>query len=162
MRDIVIASSRGEGLEELIRQGHPSPQNVEVIYQSSATLSIIKSMALNLIRKSPTDDIHMYIIGGYCNLTQVISSTRHSYGRTFKYQEVVFWEDPETAVPRVTNAIHDTFNELNKTHQGCQKIFSVWELQHRTKRKTLFRSLILHRIIQENALSASHRRSRRS
>ena len=116
MRDIVIASSRGEGLEELIRQGHPSPQNVEVIYQSSATLSIIKSMALNLIRNSPTDDIHLYILGGYCNLTQVISSTRHSYGRTFKYQEVVFWEDPETAVPRVTNAIHDTFNALNKTH----------------------------------------------
>ena len=98
MQDIVIASSRGEGLEELIRQGHPSPQNVEVIVRKSATLSIIKSIALNIINNSPTDDIHMYIVGGYCNLTQVISSTRYSYGRTFRHEEVVFWVGPETAV----------------------------------------------------------------
>ena len=116
MRDIVIASSRGKRLEELVRQGHPSPSNVEVIVRSSATLSTLKSIALDIIRKSPTDNIHMYIVGGYCDLTQVISSTKYSYDKQFRHEEVVFWEGPETAVPRVTKAIHDTYNALNKTH----------------------------------------------
>ena len=69
-----------------------------------------------MIPKASSDDIHLYIIGGYCDLTKQESSTIIINGRRSRYQEAVFWEDPESAVPRLTNLIHDTYTKINKEH----------------------------------------------
>ena len=112
--DIIIASSRGKGLEELIKKKHPSPDNIKVFFESSASLTDITEEAKNIItRSSSPENMHIYIIGGYCNLTEVIQYKIHlNNGRRARYQEFVFQEDPESAVPRLTSLLQKTAEEI--------------------------------------------------
>ena len=117
--DIIVASSRGRGLEELLKKSHPYPEQVEVIFTPSATLNIITKEALkkiNSLKSSGQDNIHAYIIGGYCDLTSREKGSTKINGRWRTYEEVVFWEDPESAVARLNKNIHTTVTEISNTN----------------------------------------------
>ena len=100
--DIIIGSSRaGYKLGDLITLIHPHRENVTIIPIKSAKLSVISSRAIEIIKSNPSANIHLYIIGGYCDLTKMETSSVFINGRRRRHEEVVFREEPESAVPRV-------------------------------------------------------------
>ena len=63
--DVILASSRGKGLEELIRPKHPSPNHLFIKSTSSANLHLLTIQAINIISKAKNpSNHHIYIIGG--------------------------------------------------------------------------------------------------
>ena len=116
----IISSSRGKGLEDIIinklRQENLSSFHVQVISTPSAKLSKLKSIALDIIASSPSDDIHIYFIGFFCDLTTIVRSQIQHNGRWSAYQEVVFEEDPEQAVPRLSELLQSTHTDIAKTN----------------------------------------------
>ena len=114
--DIIIASSRGEGLETELKKHHPSPNHVKVIFSSGARINNIKYTAMSIAKQNPHQNIHFYVLGGYCDVSERISyhiKTGHS---SKKYEEFVFEEDPESAVPRVSGLIDDASRLMNTTN----------------------------------------------
>ena len=113
--NIAIASSRGEGLEDVIKELDPS-SNLEVIYSSGAKLMRIMHTALPIIKKNPHHNIHIYIVGGYCDLTERLGYQMNINGREKRYEEFVFREAPESAVPRVIGLLHRVNEALSQTN----------------------------------------------
>ena len=112
--DIIVASSRGKGLQSLLNKLHPSPHKLHVIPTSSATLETIATKAKSFIdRAQPSSErIHVYIIGGYCDLTSRVVTDMFFKGRMRNYEEVLFWEDSESAATRLQCLIHMTHADI--------------------------------------------------
>ena len=71
--DVILASSRGKGLEELMKPLHPSPHKLTVIYSSGARMQKLINQATNILAHTPNPhDYHIYIIGGYCDINERI------------------------------------------------------------------------------------------
>ena len=114
--DVVLASSRGKGLEALIRSKHPSPDHLIMKSTSSAKLHILTSQALELISKSPNpSNHHIYIIGGYCDLSEIIHHKLTTHYRA-QYQEAVFREEPGAAAARLTSLFETTSRTISINH----------------------------------------------
>ena len=115
--DVIIADSRGKGLEKELRKLHPSPQSVQVVYESGARLAAITSTAKSLLDDTVNpENHHIYVMGGYCDINEVISKKKkYINGRKAKYQEFVFREDPESAVARLTGLLHTASEEISNT-----------------------------------------------
>ena len=66
--DLIVASSRGEGLEAELKKIHPSPQNVQVIFKSSATLQKVSKLATDFITNTTLapETIHIYVFQNEC------------------------------------------------------------------------------------------------
>ena len=116
--DIIVASSRGKGLQSLLKKLHPSPHKLHVISTSSATLDTIATKAKSFIDNAQpsSDRIHVYIIGGYCDLTERVTADMCFKGRMRNYEEVLFWEDSEMAATRLQCLIHMIHADIT-THQ---------------------------------------------
>ena len=72
--DVIVADSRGKGLEKELRKLHPSPQSVHVVYESGARLAKITSSAKSLLDETENPESHhIYVMGGYCDLNEVVS-----------------------------------------------------------------------------------------
>lgn len=142
--DLIVASSRGEGLEADLKKLHPSPQNVQVIFKSSATLQKISKLATDFMTNTTLapETIHIYVIGGYCNLNEVLNSKMSVNGRGATYQEFVFREDPESAVTRLTGLLQSTADkiaELNALPVLCTippSDLATWNRVRLSQRKT--------------------------
>ena len=106
--DVILASSRGKGLEELIRPKHPSPNHLFIKSTSSANLHLLTIQAINIISKAKNpSNHHIYIIGEYCDLNEIIQH-KIAIQRNARYQEFVFREEPEAAVSRLTDRLVTT------------------------------------------------------
>ena len=110
--DIVVASSRGKGLQELIIPHHPSPDSFLIHYSSGATMSRLCAQAQSILSSvtSPGHH-HVYFIGGYCDITRRIKYAlpnlfRHR--RPAIYEEYIFVEPQDTAVQRMALTFRDT------------------------------------------------------
>ena len=101
--DVIIASSRGKGLEDEIKQLNPLMDNVKVLYSSGARLNQMAKTAVNLKRNHPHEKLNLYILGGYCDISKRVG---YNTDRGF-YEEFIFVEDPQSAADRVTSLIHD-------------------------------------------------------
>ena len=143
----IISSSRGKGLEEVIlnrlrQENHPSQHQISVIPTPSAKLSKLKSIALNIISSSTSDDLHIHFIGVFCDLTHMTSSRMEMNGRWNTYQELVFEEDPDQAVPRLTELLQSTHTDIAKTNATpiiCTippGILQKWNQKRFTQNKT--------------------------
>ena len=86
--DVILASSRGKGLEELMKPLHPSPHKLTVIYSSGARMHKLINQATNILAHTPNPhDYHIYIIGGYCDINERISHPLHHL-RGFKSDRI--------------------------------------------------------------------------
>ena len=106
--DVIIADSRGRGLETEMQNIHPNPENLTVIYSSGAKINSIKRTAHQFKRNHPHQEIHFYIMGGYCDVNERVG---HRI-RGDVYEEFIFREDLESAVGRVTSMFEDLCTEL--------------------------------------------------
>ena len=113
--DIVIASSRGRGLEDIIikQEMHPSPQNFMVIFSPGARLKSIITEARSIRKAHPRRFIHFYILGGYCDTSSRISQNIKNKGF---YEEFIFREDPESAASRVAGLFREANTALSTPH----------------------------------------------
>ena len=108
--DAILTSSRGKGLEELIKPLHPSPHKLTVISSSRATMHTLLNKAINILAHAPNPhDYHIYIIGGYCDINERISYPLHHlrniHNRRAQYEEFIFRENQIAAASRVTDLI---------------------------------------------------------
>ena len=119
--DVILASSRGKGLEELIKPLHPSPHKLTVISSSGATMHTLLNKAINILAHAPNPhDYHIYIIGGYCDINERISYQLHHlrniHNRRAQYEEFIFRENPIAAASRVTDLIEKASDQIHSLH----------------------------------------------
>ena len=99
--DVILASSRGKGLDELIRPKHPSPNHLFIKSTSSVNLHLLTIQAITIISKAKNpSNHHIYIIGGYCDLNEIIQH-KIAIQRNAR-------EEPEAAVSRLTGRLETT------------------------------------------------------
>ena len=147
--DVILASSRGEGLEELIRPKHPSPNHLFIRSTCSANLHLLTTQAIDIISKSKNpSNHHIYIIGGYCDLNEIIQH-KIAIHRNVRYLEFVFVEQPEAAVSRITGRL-ETTSQIIANHNAKPILYTIpspslhaWNytrlLQHKTAMLEHFR-----------------------
>ena len=119
--DVILASSRGKGLEELMKPLHPSPHKLTVIYSSGARMHKLINQATNILAHTPNPhDYHIYIIGGYCDINERISHPLHRlrniHSRQAHYEEYIFRENTLAATSRVTNLITKASDQIHSLH----------------------------------------------
>ena len=119
--DVTLASSRGKGLEELMKPLHPSPHKLTVIYSSGARMHKLINQATNILAHTPNPhDYHIYIIGGYCDINERISHPLHHirniHNRQAHYEEFIFREHTLAATSRVTNLITKASDQIHSLH----------------------------------------------
>ena len=119
--DVILASSRGKGLEELIKPLHPSPHKLTVISSSGATMHTLLNKAINILAHAPNPhDYHIYIIGGYCDINERISYPLHHlrniHNRRAQYEEFIFRENSIAAASRVTDLIERASDQIHSLH----------------------------------------------
>ena len=83
---------------------------------SPAKLHILTPQALDIISKSPNpSNHHIYIIGGYCDLSEIIHHKLTTHYRA-QYQECVFREEPGAPAARLTSLLETTFRTISINH----------------------------------------------
>ena len=123
VRDIVAASSRGNGLEPEIKKLHPNPETVQVTWVPGGTLEKMEKTVTSLIKSSndPTN-CHAYLFAGLCNITSRERDCKNfTYNRYARYEECIYTEQIDETVKRISDSI-DTISE-NILCLGAKPIF---------------------------------------
>ena len=107
--DIVVASSRGKGLEPLIRKLHPTPETVTVKWFPGGTLEGIQNAGYEEIMRSddPTN-CHVYFFAGINDITYMDKD--HKYNKHEIYEELLYKETPTETYNRLTQTIDNITN----------------------------------------------------
>lgn len=119
--DIILASSRGKGLEPLIKNRHPSPSTVHIYSTSSASIHTLTNQATSIIQQyTDPHNCHIYIIGGYCDLNEIIQHRLpglYTYrGGVARHQEFIFRETAAQAITRITKLISEMSEHIKSLH----------------------------------------------
>ena len=131
--NILVGNSRGAGLRELI------PKSTLQIssYIPGAKVSNLGNLALKLHSNSNSpDNTHVYFIAGITDLTKKLKGQN--------YEEVIFTEDINLAVARVSNTLSLTKSRLSKLK--VKAIFCTintmhiekWNLARKQQSKTTY------------------------
>ena len=133
-------------MEPFLRKSHPSPKHLIFDSTSGATLSSITNKAINILsRANNPENYHIYIIGGYCDLSKRVRHTLHNLSRNRHpaiYEEFIFQETPEEAVTRLSSIIEESSNRITST--GATPIFctiapsslETWNNKRLSQKKT--------------------------
>ena len=117
--NVIIADSRGNGLEDAFDKINPVYEKPVVIYSSGARINGMKRTALEFKRNHPNQDIHFIIMGGYCDMNERAGYYIQNRGR---YEEFIFRESPESASSRVTSLFRDLINAVTDHNTKIVKL----------------------------------------
>ena len=109
--DLILSTSRGKGIGPLVRKTH---KNANIIVRPGHKYSSLAQEGRRIITTTRYDpsDIHVYFLAGFPDLTTV--------ERKGNYQEVTFWETPQTASQRVLGEIENAADMIKNTEaQVC-------------------------------------------
>ena len=114
--DIILASSRGKGIQSRLRKLHPHPDRLYISARGGAKLETLILDAIRLVKRHPTpSQCHVYFMAGLCDITfrdTYIEFVDYRRRRAHMYEEVSFTEDNTQAVLRVTHIINNMEQEL--------------------------------------------------
>ena len=159
--DVILASSRGKGLEELIRPKHSSPNHLFIKSTSSAKLHPLTMQTINIISKAKNpSNHHIYIIGVYCDLNEIIQH-KVVIQRNARYQEFVFREEPEAAVSRLTGRL-ETTSQIIANHDAKHILCTIppsslhtWNYTRLLQRKTaMLEHFKQYQFMQQNMIKS--------
>ena len=116
--DIILASSRGKGIQSKLRKLHPHPDRLYISARGGAKVETLILDAIRLVKRHPIpSQCHVYFMAGLCDITfrdTYIEFIDYRRSRAHKYEEVSFTEDNTQAVLRVTNIIINMEQELKR------------------------------------------------
>ena len=104
--NIIIASSRGKGMESLA-----DPPYTYIGVRSGGKILDLADVAIKIIsdnyhRIDPADPIFVYFLAGLPDTTSMTKQFYRLNGMNCCYQEVRFAESPDQAYLRITDIIH--------------------------------------------------------
>ena len=128
LKEKVYFSSRGRGIDPLIRDAHPFPNNLTtsvnpgagLLHLTNLAVSDVYDMAWNEgIRES---DVVIYLGGGICDITEKI---RNPFERA---EEVIFSEDPGDCVQRMSSILIHSVDTIRGI--GCTPVIATIPPMH--------------------------------
>ena len=114
--NIIVASSRGKGMETLA-----DPPYTVIRVRSGGKISDLTDVATKIIRENsyridPTDPIFVYYIAGLPDTTTMYKDYYKLNGRNCCYQEVIFPETPDRAFRRILETIEEASTKIKAHH----------------------------------------------
>ena len=105
--DIIIASSRGRGIEDEIWARHPYPENAYVFSKGGGSLQELQFQAYDILYDHPDPtNCHIYFFAGLCDITKKEKNNTNN----IHYEEVIYTENPQDTYTKMTKLI-DTIAE---------------------------------------------------
>ena len=102
--DIILASSRGRGIEEEIWARPPYPENVKILSMGGGSLQDLQFTAYDLLYDHPDPtNCHVYLFAGLCDVTK--KESEKNYTNNKHYEEVIYNENPKDTVEKITTLI---------------------------------------------------------
>ena len=136
--NIIVSSSRGRAVEPYFAGAYKS--NIPYIYKTvpGGKFNTLTRIALEHITKSPNlnKPVHVYYLAGLPDLTTKLRN------RKDMYEEVVFNEEPQAAIDRMSSLIiqtHETITSLGAKAIFCPIIpinLTLWNTERQKQNKT--------------------------
>ena len=123
LRENFYFSSRGRGVDAMIMEDHPYPNNVNISVNPGAGISRLTNLAVKDINNmtelegTPEEHILIYIIGGICDISEKRRNPMENA------EEVIFGEEATTCTVRVCNIIQESADTISSL--GCKPIYAT-------------------------------------